>query len=131
MRRHVFALFCCGLFFAPAVFAKPAQAGERHVWYSARCCYVKIERHETRSRYVRVDPGYDRYSGTYRYGRPSDRFYSLYADPWDVAPPRRFYRRYRYSRYGGGYTSDLCYWRRGRAGLNRVGQVWRAERVCY
>lgn len=119
MKRHVIASMCGGLLIALGAATGPASAGEYQVWYSSSCCYQKIVRHETRTRYV---PVYDGHYQVYPYYRP---YRHLYADLWDVDDTRRFHRRYRYDGYAH-YSKDLCYWRRTRGGAG-----WGRERVCY
>ena len=89
MRRIVFAVLSACVLVALGVLASPAKAGDyyeggyqrhRHadnVWYSSKCCYRKVVRHERSVRYVRED--YDRpYHRNGYYDRP--RYRSSYYD---------------------------------------------------
>lgn len=123
-------------------------SGYRNVYYSSSCCYKKVVRHETTSRYVRVDEDRSYYRGGY-YDRPyrSSSYYDRprrYVDD-NYYAPRRYvgydnggYSGYSdYSNYSGysgnpGYSAygQSCYRQRVRVEDGRGGWVWSSTRVC-
>ena len=127
--------------------AAPAKAGDYYgyrnggygnVHYSSSCCYKKVVRHATTTRYVRVDEdrSYYRGSGYYDQSYRSSSYYDRprqYVDDNSYAPRR-------YVGYdNGGYSSDYsgysaygqsCYDRRVRVDDWRGGWVWSTTRVC-
>jgi hypothetical protein len=128
MRPIAFAFVCSCLLVSLTVVATPAQAGDyydgyrhRHgkVWYSSKCCYKKIVRHERSVRYVRTygdDDYYDRPRSTYR------KRYSHYDD---YRPRHRYHDDYGYSSY-----ARSCHWRQVPVADGRGGWVWGEKRVC-
>jgi hypothetical protein len=114
--------------------------GYGNVYYSSRCCYQKVIRHETTSRFVRLDEGpYYRGNGyNGYYGRP-------YRSSYYYDQPRRYvddnyYAARRYIGYGnGGYSgyssysayAQNCYSQRVRVEDGRGGWVWSSRRVCH
>jgi hypothetical protein len=101
------------------------NGGYGNVYYSSRCCYQKVIRHETTSHFVRLDEGGSYYGGNGYYGRPYRSSY--------------YYDRPRYIGYGnGGYSgysgysayAQSCYSQRVRVDDGRGGWVWSLRRVC-
>ncbi|MCK9914157.1 hypothetical protein MXD81_33890 [Microbacteriaceae bacterium K1510] len=162
--RAALAILCTCVVFVLGAFVAPAEAGGYrdygdgyypryggyypryggNVWYSSKCCYKKIIRHD--ARFVRIEPwrhygyygrpwreGY--YGGGYRggyYGRPVG-----YTDVY-VGPAHR-YNGYPPGYYNGGYNgydgydaynSAACIQRRVPVLDGRGGWVWGFKQVC-
>lgn len=129
--------------------AVPAKAGDYYdngyrssgygnVYYSSSCCYKKVVRHQTTSRYVRVDEdrSYYRGGGYYDQSYRSSSYYDQprrYVDD-NYYAPRRYvgYDNGGYSGYSGysAYAQQGCYDRRVRVDDGRGGWVWGSTRVC-
>ncbi len=124
-----------------------ASAGEYYrggygggVSYSSSCCYQKVVRHYSTTRYVRVnDHHYHRpaYQSAYYVSPPRRYVYDNYYAPprYDhYQAPARYVSYGRYG-YGGGYATRVsygpeCYTRRARVYDGYGGWVWVARRVC-
>lgn len=159
--RAALAILCTCVLFALGAFVAPAEAGGYRygdgyypryggdVWYSSKCCYKKIVRHDVR--YVRIEPwrryGYygrpwrDGYYGGYRPWR--EGYYGGYRRPVSytdvyVGPARRYegyppgYFNGGYNGYDGydAYNSAACIQRRVPVLDGRGGWVWGFKQVC-
>lgn len=148
------AILCLSVLVVLGV-AAPANAGDYYdygyrnsgygnVYYSSSCCYKKVVRHATTTRYVRVDDDRSYYRGSGYYDR-SYRSSSYYDRPRHYVDdsyyaPRRYvgYDNGGYSSGYSGYSSytgysaygQSCYDRRVRVNDWRGGWVWGTKRVC-
>lgn len=165
MRRIAFAILCSCVLAALGFPTSAARAGgyyddgyyrhryyddgyyrhryRGHVWYSSKCCYKKIIRHERSVRYVRIDRwrhhGY--YGRPWRYGYYERPYrYGYYDRPYRPAyyydAPRYYNDSYwspgydAYNAVSAAYT-DSCYRRRVPIGDGRGGWVWGLKTNCY
>lgn len=152
MRRLAFTFLCSCVLVSLGFLAAPAQAGDYYgngyysggyrsnVYYSSSCCYKKVVRHVTSTRYVRVDEGRPYYRSSY-YDRPYR--YGSYERPRYYDRPYRparyvdsvNYDDYTYSPrpfYDGAYASaEDCSRRRIRVRDGYGGWVWGVKRNCY
>lgn len=153
MRRFVLAFVFACVLASLGFLAAPAKAGEYYgngyyghrsnVHYTSSCCYRKVVRHVTTTRYVRVDPGYRTgyYDRPYRDGSYYDRPYrsGYYDRPYRPAyvDAVQYDDGYGYGlgvrrNYGGAYAhAEDCTRRRVRIPDGRGGWVWGVKRVCY
>ena len=101
MRRVVWSVLSFCVLASFAVSGRPAKADDAvRFWYARDCCYVRVVRHLSAVRYVRVPRRYYRDGDVIE--RPY-RYYGGYRYPAmghvDGSEGWRFYRGYRYANF--------------------------------